>query len=152
VDKIESNTIILSYGQNFIKNDRLNIMFVPKGYIPIIRLIKEPSVPLEIETNNDLNPDFVCTNISTTTGDLSGFTNFRTFRDADDRLKYFNIAVQFKYEDPILVNLTVSYAYSSFGAFQPYLQTQYGGNSYEQENNITIIVRKIDQYPFESKN
>jgi hypothetical protein len=153
-EKIESNIIQLSYGENFIKNDRLNIWFVKKGYIPIVRLILDPSEPktvaLETEIKNDLNPDFVCSNISTTTGDLIGLRNFRTFNNSDVVSKNFNIAVQFKFEDPTLVNLTVSYAYSSFGAFQPYLKTQYGGNLYEQQNNITIIVRKIDQYPFES--
>ncbi len=148
---VESNQIELSYGKNYITNDILNInTLVKKGSVPIIRLIPTNNQTiLSIKKNSDLYPDYVCLNISAGIG-IAGFTNFSALNDSFKSSKS-NIAVQFIFEEPTLINLTVSYAYSSFGTFQPFLYTKFGGNLYRNQCNQMISIRNVENFQFESK-
>ena len=147
-DLIESKQIVLSKGDNYITSDKLNITLVRKGYVPIIRFVS--TVTLGLKENNDIYPDYVCFNISTPNGELLGWNN------PTNLTKYLgsvtsNVAVQFVFDSTVFVNLTLSYAYLSFGSFQPYLITKYGGNVFDTINNKMIIIRNIQQYPFQSR-
>ena len=145
---IESNQIILSKGNNYITTDKLNISTVTKGFIPIIRLISD--VTLVTKENDDLYPDYSCFNVSVSSGDLLGLTNLTNLKSAI-KSQTSNIAVQFRFDSTVLVNLTLSYAYPSFGTFEPYLYSRYGGNVYGSYNNKLVTIRNIGSYPFDSK-
>ena len=100
--------------------------------------------------NNDFYPDYVCFNITSVNGNLTHLKN------PTNLTKYLgsatsNVAVQFVFESTVYANLTLSYAYQSFGSFQPYLYTKYGGNFYDTQNNEMIMIRNIEEYPFQIK-
>jgi hypothetical protein len=147
-DIIESKQIVLSNGDNYITSDKLNITSVRKGYVPIIRYVS--TATLALKEKNDIYPDYVCFNISTSTGELLGWNNTTNLTKYLGSVRS-NVAVQFVFDSTVFVNLTLSYAYLSFGSFQPYLITKYGGNVYDTQNNKMIIIRNIQQYPFQSK-
>jgi hypothetical protein len=154
IDLIESKQIKFSSRFNYFTSSNLNISLVKRGYIPMIRLVSGSltnNVTLVTKLINDLYPDYVCLDSSLTNGTLIGLRNLKTIQSSV-LSKTSNIAVLFSYEDPILVNLTSTYAYSSLGTFQPYLYTKYGGNLYATPNTKLIMIRNVDQYPFQSKN
>lgn len=149
---IESKQISLSYGYNYFTNDKLNISFVKKGYIPRIRFLSGSMtsyVYLVTKTSNSLYPDYVCYNVSLSNGTLIGFRNMTTVKTAIGS-STSNIAMQLKFEDPTLINVTSSFAYLAFGTFLPYLYSTYGGNFYNTLNTKSIMVRNIDPYPIQS--
>lgn len=150
-DMFESNKISLSIGYNYFTRNKLNISFIPKGYIPIIRLeLINANVTLVAKSISDnLNPDYVCSNISASNGELLGLKNITVLKNIFVSSVTSNIAVKFYFEDIQYVNLTYSYSYSSFGSFRPYLITQYGVNIYQTQNTKIISVRNMDSYPIQ---
>ena len=124
----QTNKITLSIGYNYFTSEKLNISFIPKGYIPIIRIESiDKTVTLVTKSISDnVNPDYVCYNLTTSSGDSLGLENMTVLKNIFASSKTSNIAVQFYFEDIQYVNLTYSYTYSSFGSFRPYLYTQYG--------------------------
>ena len=126
----------------------MNISTVTKGFIPILRLISD--VTLVTKENDDLYADYACFNVSASNGDLLGLTNLTNLKSSIKSLTS-NIAVQFSYDSTALINLTLSYAYASFGTFEPYLYSRYGGNVYGSYNNKLVTIRNIGSYTFESK-
>ena len=148
---IESNQIKLSPGYNYFDDKELNISLIPQGYVPIIRLVT--SVPLKTvnlytKQSNDLYPDYVCFNMSTSTGDLIGLNNCSNVSILVG-IKRTNIAVLFRFEEPTLINITLSSFYSSFGIYQPYLYTDYG-NLYMNLNHL-ITITNDESYQYQSK-
>jgi hypothetical protein len=154
-EKIESKRITLFYGKNYFSNRELDIGLIENGSIPIIRLISNSSsnsngIYLVLKTNDSSYPDYVCSNYSSSTGDLIGLRNF-TWTKSYVKSSKSNLEIKFIYEDANLVNLTTSSAYSSFGSFQPYLMTKFGGNLYSIQSTNIITVKNIDEFPFQSK-
>jgi hypothetical protein len=153
---IESKQIGLTYGLNYITSNSLNISFVKRGFVPIIRLISginSNRVYMITRKSNSLYSDYIGFNGSLSNGSFMAIRNLTT---VNSYLKstFSNIGVQFGYDELTYVNLTVTYAYLVFGSFYPYLSTLYNGNLYKTVNLYTtkmITVRNIDQYQFRSK-
>ena len=152
VDSIESNQITFNTGYNFFTNDILNFTFVKKGYVPLIRLISGSDMYnmwIYVKNMNGSSyPDYVCFNNSLSNGTLIGLRNIKTVQSFLGS-KTSNIAVQFRFDDPIIVNLTLSYSYRSFGTFRPFLLTSFGGNFHTTPNSQLVVIRNIDSYPFQ---
>ena len=149
---IESNQINLKIANNFFTKDKFNLTLVNKGYVPIIRLISGSltnTVTMATRFYNDAYSDYVCLDIVSSGGILNGLRNFTNLKIYTGSIKS-NIAVQFKFENTTLVNLTISYAFPFYSSFQPFLYTKFGVNFYENPNMKLITVRNIDQYPFQS--
>ena len=73
----QTNKITLSIGYNYFTSEKLNISFIPKGYIPIIRIesIDKTVTLVTKSTSDNVNPDYACYNLTTSTGDLLGLKN-----------------------------------------------------------------------------
>ena len=153
IDSIVTNDLVLTNGYNYFTSEKLNMSSIRKGYIPMIRLLSgslTTSVNLRAKAINETYPDYICYNVSLTNETLIGLTNLKNILTYLGSKKT-NIAVQFRFEDVTLKNLTFDCAYTTLGTFIPFLYTQFGANSYGTLNKKLIHVNNIDFYPFQGK-
>ena len=151
---IETNNITLSTGNNYFTSDKLNISLIKKGYVPTIRPLTSTatanSVSFSAKIKNETYPDYYGYNVTLNEA-LTGFTNLKKLIIISTGFKTSNLAVQFGFDDPTLANLTLTYAYKTFGSYLPYLNTQYFGNLFGTQSSKVINIRNIDSYPIQSK-
>ena len=160
-EQISTPELSFTYGNNFFTNDQLNITSVKKGFVPVIVQVNYnsnpwPSYYLAQSSSQLAYRDYSCS--FQMIGNTNYLTNIVEISQSISGVSQSNIVVMFLLNEPlVLINYTISHTYLMFGTFNPYIYTNFFGNSIglRQSNGIIselpnpITINQIETNPIQ---